>query len=1263
MIIKPLLFGVKKLLLLAVLIFVCCCANAAYVIKSGDIVNYDVPGSSISGVGGTAGNGTFNNFTGQGGLADPGHNYWNPVVRNGTTSFGILSDSTNVSPITLTFNAGGAYAGHAQGAMGTPSGLEIFYCYAGNSSIFTNTLNNVPAGTYNLYLYGKNGSFSDRGTTFTVWSDLSASSSLSTVNTSTTAFTQGNDYVVISNVTVGAAGQIFFSYKGNSAVIYSGSANNEGEFNGLQLQTVTVTAVPKAPVFLTQPQSQIVRQGLNATFSTSVDSGGLINMYQWFYNSTAVTNATGATLVLSNVVTTLAGNYLVVVTNSMGSVTSSVATLTIDSTTTTSLFTGGDTGEGLDLAGNIVLAEYFGVNQGPLAIQNGNFAFSSLGRNPDGLNSPNFGSSSNDQHLSSLCTYVEEGDYSFGDPNLSFTIPGTTSGKSYKLQLIFHDYKGGSGRNLGITIGSELIEPALNPSLKGAVDTNNLGVVVSYFFTATSTPLQVQIAGTLANSAYINAFALEELPAAPTLAPYFVSFPQDQTNVPMFTSTSFSAILSGDPKSLHYQWSFAGTPINGATNNTLTITAQTTNVGAYTLTASNGVGSISASANLTVNTNMASVTGPAEGQGLDLQGNIFLAECYGPETADLLINGVTFVHSTRPGGNSFGQNTPNFGTNTEQVNLATLSADSVWGSLLDFTIPTSAGIQYKLQLVFHDNGFLTAGNRLFSVTVGGTVLATNLDLAALGANVTNPKDIALIDYFTGDGNPLEIKMTASKDNPTLCALTLENLSSAEPPPVQTTPLRSWAASVGDTITLGAMFTGQDLSFQWQKLVNGNYVNLTNGATLSGATTNRLILSNLALTNAGTYRLLVSNFAGSLHPSLNLLVYPNLKTMVGQWVSGGQSLADTSGFTPSGTHDGTAVGAGALAWSTNLPPNFTTGYSLDLTASNLLVSINNSSTSDAGYLPTFDVAVANNLSISFWAQGWVPGWSPAYISKNGETGGYQVRDMDRFVNINSNFDGVTFTVRGTSVDDPLPSIEGDASAWHHYAATYDGVAGVRTLYIDSVVALRLTNDFGPMVTADGSHLVLGGQDLASGYGHYFAGYLYDVRMYGYAISPAEIAVINKIAPAVPTGLVATITNAVVSLNWNVAAGAGSYNIKRSTVSGGTYTTITNVSGTSCSDVVTANGNTYYYVVSAVNANGESANSSEVSATSVVTSPGPIGFNVANGNLTLTWTNGVLQSTTAFNGTNTVWVTESTATSPLVIHLSGTAGNKFYRTASQ
>jgi fibronectin type 3 domain-containing protein len=101
-------------------------------------------------------------------------------------------------------------------------------------------------------------------------------------------------------------------------------------------------------------------------------------------------------------------------------------------------------------------------------------------------------------------------------------------------------------------------------------------------------------------------------------------------------------------------------------------------------------------------------------------------------------------------------------------------------------------------------------------------------------------------------------------------------------------------------------------------------------------------------------------------------------------------------------------------------------------------------------------------------------------------------------------------------------------------------------------------------------------------------------------------------AAPTGLTATAGNAQVALRWSAVTGAGYYRLKRSTTSGGPYVQISDTTWNGFTDDGVKNGVVYYYVVTAVDASGDSANSAQVSAKPGVSTPAPTGFSATAGN---------------------------------------------------
>ena len=94
--------------------------------------------------------------------------------------------------------------------------------------------------------------------------------------------------------------------------------------------TLTVTATAVAPTITQQPASVTVTAGQTATFSVTATGTDPLT-YQWLQGTTSITGATSASYATPATTTANSGTqYKVIVSNSVGSATSNVATLTVN---------------------------------------------------------------------------------------------------------------------------------------------------------------------------------------------------------------------------------------------------------------------------------------------------------------------------------------------------------------------------------------------------------------------------------------------------------------------------------------------------------------------------------------------------------------------------------------------------------------------------------------------------------------------------------------------------------------------------------------------------------------------------------------------------------------------------------------------------------------------------------------------------------------------------------------------------------------------
>lgn len=135
--------------------------------------------------------------------------------------------------------------------------------------------------------------------------------------------------------------------------------------------------------------------------------------------------------------------------------------------------------------------------------------------------------------------------------------------------------------------------------------------------------------------------------------------------------------------------------------------------------------------------------------------------------------------------------------------------------------------------------------------------------------------------------------------------------------------------------------------------------------------------------------------------------PNINGLVAYWNFDSQTLAETSGFQPAGTHDGQPVGNVAYV------PGLNGGYALDLRQPSTAVRVKNTILSDANYRTTFDAFLygsTSGFSFTCWVKGLpVNDWN-SWIAKRWGKLGYAIRK--------GGGSDLTFTLRSSDgPDDP------------------------------------------------------------------------------------------------------------------------------------------------------------------------------------------------------------------------------------------------------
>jgi hypothetical protein len=541
--------------------------------------------------------------------------------------------------------------------------------------------------------------------------------------------------------------------------------------------SLSVTSIqPAAPTISSEPVGITNWAGANDQLFVAA-SGSQPLSYQWYKGnfSTPVVGQTTDTLLFQPLAGTDSGNYFVIVTNSFGAVTSAVATVQAETTSTMALTPAisvialpainSDASSGVSSANTYVAALNLGTGT-EITNVNG-VVFDPI--NPTGMNATNgvhssYGGSwsltkdtifatqlaaeagSAFQVDGALQTLLNDSVTLTGaqvvDDAISLSFGVVPTG-TYSLLVYFRDW----GDSLPLRAdfafngrgSNEVVR--LNENL-GATANSAGAYYVRYNFTATGNSVSVTLAAQDANRAVrLYAAALQQI-SAPLVAPTINQQPQGFTNW-MGAAGSLNASATGTVP-IRYQWYRGSLSLAGETNTSLSFPSLAgINTGAYTVVATNGAGAATSTvANVFVITNgvwtytaslsvvQIPVTGSDAASGLAVTNTYLAALDFGDDTTALEINGVNFTQVSVAGNGTGTAAEPVFtGADANYGGTWSLTASNTAGNAngfagLDFDAVGNVGLQAdgNLQLLLTDItyifGAIPPGN-FGRLTLGG----------------------------------------------------------------------------------------------------------------------------------------------------------------------------------------------------------------------------------------------------------------------------------------------------------------------------------------------------------------------------------------------------------------------------------------------------------------------------------------------------------------------------------------------------------------